>query len=211
MQPMEEAQLKTLAAGMQALDRLVRPDRPDLAPGYFTVVRAGWLRIGVGSAAARKALIRLQGPSADPDDDVLLEAKEVANLGGLACLEESTTPQAPRVVAGAWQIGRLKTDILASGPTLLNPTLTGHAETWLDWWVASWEPSYREVDLADLRAVGELAEIAFDSGVQLGASKVAAVRTQTLSSVAALEARLRRETLVIVEDLLTGWRELAAP
>jgi uncharacterized protein (DUF2252 family) len=210
MQPMVEARLKSLVTGMEALDRLVRLERSDLAPGYFAVIRAGWLRIGVGSAAARKVLIRVQGPTTDPEDDVLLEAKEVANLGGLACLEDSATPQAARVIAGTRQLGRLKHDILAVGPTLLIPSVADRAEHWLDWWVSSWEPSYREVRLSDLRSVEDLSDIVYDSGVQLGAGKLDSVRKQTLSSVGRLESRLRKETSRIVEELLAGWRELAA-
>jgi hypothetical protein len=210
MQPMEEAQLKSVGAGMAALDRLVRSERSDLAPGYFAVVRAGWLRIGVGSAAARKVLVRVQGPTADPEDDVLLEAKEVANLAGLGCLADATTPKAARVIDGTRQLGRLKHDILAIGPTLLIPAVADRAEHWLDWWIFSWEPTYREVRLNDLRSVGDLADIVYDSGVQLAAGKLVSVQKQALSSNLKLESRLRKETSRIVEELLAGWRELAA-
>jgi len=207
MQPMEEAQLKSIVAGIEALERLVRLERSNLAPGYFAVLRAGWLHLGVGSAAARKVLIRLQGPTTNPDDDVLIEAKEVANLEGLACLERPTTLQAARVIDGARQIGRLKHDILAMGPTQSLPAAADHAEYWLDWWVWSWEASYREIRVSDLRSVEDLDDIVYDSGVQLGANKLPAVRKQALSSAVALESRLRKETVNIVEELLAGWRE----
>ena len=154
--------------------------------------------------------MRLQGPTTDPDDDVLIEAKEVANLEGIPCLERSTTSSAARVVAGARQLARLKHDILAIGPTMPEPAGTDRGEHLLDWWVSNWEPSYREVRLSDLRSVDDLSDIAYDSGVQLGANKLAAVRQQTLSSSEALESRLRKETLAIVEDMLAGWRELSA-
>jgi hypothetical protein len=208
MQPMDAARLKAVDAGMEALDRAIRRDRPDLAPDYFAVVTAGWLRIGVGSAAARKVLIRIQGPSMDPGDDELIEAKEVANLHGLACLEDSTVAQGARVIAGTRQLGRLKHSLLAVGPALRIPLAPDRAEHWLEWWVSSWEPSYREVHLADLRSVEDLGDIAFDAGVQLGAGKVVSVRKQALASVATLEQRLRKETSTIVEELLAGWREL---
>ena len=64
MQPMAEASVKAVVAGMDALSRLVHAERPDLPSGYLTVVRAGWLRMGVGGALADKILIRVQGPSA---------------------------------------------------------------------------------------------------------------------------------------------------
>jgi hypothetical protein len=210
MQPMEEERFNSVVTGMEAFEGLIRRERSGLAPGYFAVTRAGWLRIGVGSAAARKVLIRVQGPTTDPADDVLIEAKEVANLGGLACLEDSTTPQAIRVIDGTRQLGRLKHDILAIGPTLLIPTAADSAEHWLNWWVSSWEPSYQEVRLSDLRSVEDLAAIVYDSGVQLGASKLVSVRKQELSSSEELEGRLRKGTLTLVEELLAGWRELAA-
>ena len=209
MQPMEEAQLKSIVSGIEALERLVRLERSDLAPGYFAVIRAGWLRIGIGSAAARKVLIRLQGPTTDPEDDVLVEAKEVANLEGLACLESSAPLQAARVIDGTRQIGRLKHDILAIGPTQSIAAASDRAEHWQHWWVSSWEPSYREVHVSDLRSVEDLADIAYDGGVQLGANKLVSVRKQMLSSAVELEGRLRKETVKIVEELLAGWREMA--
>jgi hypothetical protein len=206
MQPMEEARLKSVIDAMAAFERFVRGERPDFAPGYFAVVRAGWLRIGVGSAGTRKVLIRVQGATADPADDQLIEAKEVANLNGVGCLEPAPM-QAGRVLDGTRQLGRLKHDILAVGPTM-QLAAADRTEHWLDWWVTSWEPSYREIHLSDLRSVGDLADIVFDSGVQLGAGKVATVRPQALSSVVSLDSRLRQETSTIVEELLEGWREL---
>jgi uncharacterized protein (DUF2252 family) len=210
MQPMEEAKLKLLLTAMQALDRLVRRERPDLAPGYFTVIRAGWLHMGIGSSVTRKLLIRVQGPTTSPEDDVLLEAKEATNLNGVSCLEAPSAPPAVRIIDGTRQLARLKHDILAVGPTLLIPAFADRAEHWLDWWVSSWEPSYREIHLSDLRSVQDLGDIVYDSGVQLGAGKLMSVRKQELSSVVRLEGRLRRETSAIVEELLAGWRELGA-
>jgi hypothetical protein len=209
MQPMEDAGLASVAAGMDGLDRLIRPDRPNLAPGYFAVRRAGWLRLGVGSASTRKMLIRVEGPTSDPDDDQLLEAKEVTNLEGVPCIEAPTTPLAVRVVDGTRQLGRLKHDILAVGPTMLMPAAGGRAEEWLDWWVSSWEPSYREIRLSDLRSARDLGDIAFDSGVQMGAGIPDSVRKPAWSSVTSLEARLRTESATMVEELLAGWREVA--
>jgi hypothetical protein len=209
MQPMDEAMSRSVAQGMEDFERFVRPERPELAPGYFAVVRTGWLRTGVGSAATRKALVRVQGATTARADDVLIEVKEVANLGGLSCLEDSATPPASRVINGTRQIGRLKHDILAVGPTKLIPAAADRAQEWVDWWIASWEPTYREVHISDLRSATELSEIAFDSGLQLGANKTIAVRGQALSSVMKYEPRLRKEASAIVEELLAGWKELA--
>jgi hypothetical protein len=208
MQPIADSAMKSVLDGMVAFERLVRSQRPDIAAGYFAVIRAGWLRLGVGSAATRKVLIRVQGPTTDRDDDELIEAKEVANLDGVGCLENPRTPQALRVVDGTRQLGRLKHNILAVGPTMLIPA-ADRVEPWLDWWVSNWEPSYREVRISDLRSVDDLADIAFDAGLQLGAGKVVSVRTQTLSSLRRLEGRLRRVTDTMIAELFAGWRELS--
>ena len=152
--------------------------------------------------------MRVSGPTADPEDDVLLEGKEVVSLEGVRCLETPTTPPAIRVIVGARQLGRLKHDILAVAPTLLLPAAPDRAENWLDWWISSWEPTYREVRLGDFRSAEELAEIAFVSGWQLGVGKVPSVKSLELSSYTTLESRLRKETSLIVDELLAGWREL---
>jgi hypothetical protein len=87
MEPMVDASVHALAAGMDAFSAVLYRERPDLPPGYLAIVHAGWLRTGVGSALDSKILIRVQGPSIDPADDELLEAKELRNLRGLPCLE----------------------------------------------------------------------------------------------------------------------------
>jgi hypothetical protein len=152
----------------------------------------------------------VQGPTTASEDDVLLEAKEAVNLDGLGCIEGLTTPRAVRIIDGTRQLGRLKHEILAVGPTLLIPAAADRGQHWLEWWVSSWEPSYRELRLSDLRSVEDLADIAFDAGVQLGAGELldSAARKAALSSLAQLEGRLRKETSRLVEELLAGWREL---
>ena len=211
MQPMDEATARLVVTAMGNFERFVREERSDFAPRYFAIRRAGWLHIGIGSAATRKVLIRVEGPTGDADDDELLEAKEVANLEGLRCLKGSTTPRALRVVHGAQQLGRLKHNILALGPTMLIPAAADRAEHRLDWLVFNWEPSYREVVLSDLRSVEDLDAIAYDAGMQLGGSESQGVtaRKQALASLTRLEGRLRKATSTIVAELLAGWREFA--
>jgi len=216
MQPMDDAS-KSVVGGMQALERVIRRERSDLSPGYFVVVRAGRLRIGIGSSGLRKVLIRVQGPTTAADDDVLLEVKEAANLDGLGCLENPTTAPAARIIDATRQLGRLRHEILAVGPRQLIPATlipdeVDRREHLLDWWISSWDRTYRELDLRDLRSVEDLSDIAFDSGVQLGAGEPpdSTVRKQVLSWVVKLERRLRAETEAIVGELLAGWQELAA-
>ena len=116
---------------------VVRREHPDLSSPYFAVKRAGSLHVGVGSAVDKKILIRVEGPTFDPDDDVLLEAKEAANLDGVPCLEKPTTSPAVRVIDGTRQLARLKHVVLAVGPTMLIPAAVDRARHWVDWWSSS--------------------------------------------------------------------------
>ncbi len=214
MQPMVEASLAAVVAGMEGFGRYIHRERPDLAPQYLLVSRAGWLRTGVGSAVTPKILMRVQGPTADPADDELIEAKEVADLRGLRCLETSPSPTV-RVIDGTRQLGRLRHNILAAGPELVIPELVVSGRQLPDWWIRSWDPSYREVRLDDLRSVNDLSDIVYDAGVQLGAGSIhedtgpqLPARKQALTSIARLEKRIRMEASRLVEQLLLGQQEL---
>ena len=216
MHPMSDAEMNGVLTGMEMFTRVLRRERPDLPPEFFVVQRAGWLRVGVGSAASRKVLARLRGATDDPADDELLEAKEVANLDGLDCLEGPTARPALRIIDGTKQLGRLKHNILAAGPDITIPEMALRGRQIRDWWIRSWDESYQEVRLSDLRSVSDLSDIAYDSGVQLAAGSleepVAAdrdtLRKRALASTAALEGRLRTEAAALVEDMLRGWEEL---
>ena len=215
MEPMADASIEAVEAGMEVFSRLILRERPDLAPDYFRVMRAGWLRMGIGSAVAKKVLVRVQGPSPDPTDDELLEGKVVGYLGGLSCLDEPESVPTLRVIDGARQLGRMKHNILAAGPELVVPEVVLRAEQLHDWWIRSWDPSYREVHISDLRSVKDLDAIAFDAGLQLGAGSFqeevgeqsGSARERAWTSVANLDRRIRKETLAIVEDLFLGWQE----
>jgi len=216
MEPLTDDESRVLIAAVEIFSRLMHREQPDLAPEYLRVVRAGWLHLGIGSALQRKVLIRLQGPSADPSDDELIEAKELESLGGLTCLEHSPSQPTLRVIAAARYLGRMKHSILAAGPEFVIPEQFIGPQQLRDWWIRSWDPSYREVQLSDLRSVKDLAEIAFDAGLQLGGGELRddagsqpADRKQALASITRLEKRLRTETVTLVDQLFVDWRRFA--
>ena len=216
MAPMPEVSMNGLLASMTVFSRLVRRERPELPEGYFQVIRAGWLQMGIGSAAIRKILMRVRGPSDDPNDDELLEAKAVRALKGLGCLEVPKSRPAFRVIVGSQQVGRLRHNILVAGPEEDIPEMTIQGEHLRNWWVRSWEPSYREITLDDLRSVDDLADVVYDSAVQLGSGSVhgaddANLRSQSLTAIASLQPRLRKEATVLVEEMMRGWRQLGQP
>ena len=213
MVPMPEASMNGLLASMTVFSRLVRRERPELPEGYFQVIRAGWLQMGIGSAAIRKVLMRVRGPSDDPEDDELLEAKALRALKGLGCLEVPKSRPAFRVIVGSQQVGRLRHNILVAGPEEDIPDMAIAGEHLRNWWVRSWEPSYREITLDDLRSVEDLSDLIYDSGVQLGSGSVhegddGSLRSQSLSAIAALQPRLRTEAKALVEEMMRGWDQL---
>jgi len=213
MAPMPEVSMSGLLASMVVFSRLVHRERPELSDGYFQVIRAGWLQMGIGSAVIRKILMRVRGPSDDAGDDELLEAKALRALKGLDCLEVPKSRPAFRVIRGAQQLGRLRHNILVAGPEEDIPEMTIQGEHLRNWWVRSWEPSYREITLDDLRSVDDLSDIVFDSAVQLGSGSIhgaddPALRTESLATLTALEPRLRTEAVSLVDDMMRGWQQL---
>ena len=218
MRPMANGPMKAVVGGMEAIAPLVYAERPDLPPTYFTVVAAGWLHMGIGSATAPKILVRVHGASPAPDDDELVEAKQVQSLEGLRCLQAPQTSQvAHRVILGALQLGRLRHNILVAGPPLVIPEVAAEGQELRNWWVRSWDPSYRELRIDDLRSPRDLAEIAYDVGVQLGAGSLKELsglqrdveRQRALASLTRLERRIRNKTSGLVRQLQAGWIEFA--
>jgi Uncharacterized protein conserved in bacteria (DUF2252) len=209
MEPLPAAARANAVAGLGLFARRAYKERPDLSPGYFAIQRLGWLRFGVGSAATNKILIRVAGPSSDPDDDVLLEAKEPSHLDGLGCLQLPASTEALRVIAGSKQLGRIRHDILGVVPE--------YERKWgvRKWWIKSWEPSYREVQIGDLDSVADLSALVYDSALQLGSGRVrdpspekaASVRKAELAAVGRLEGRLRQSVKELLGDMVAGWQE----
>ena len=212
MKPMTDVQLKATIASMDVFSRLLQLDYPDLPDGFFRVVRAGALQLGIGSAAATKVLIRLEGPSDDPADDVVLEAKAVRPRDA-ACLEQpSSTSEGYRIVQGSRLVGRLKHAILVAGPKLTPGEETIQGQHLSDWWIRSWDPTYHEVNLDDLQSAADLGDIAYDAGVQLGAGAAdagdEALRRRLAASIEQGEPQLRRGAEQLVGELLRGWRRI---
>jgi Uncharacterized protein conserved in bacteria (DUF2252) len=216
MEPLSETATKGVRSAMVVFAQIVQQQRPDLPDAYFRIVRAGWLHMGIGSANAKKVLIRVDGASAGPEDDVVLEAKAIRALADVRCLEVPRARPTFRVITGNQQLGRLKHDILVAGPEVPIPELTGEGPNLGDWWIRSWEPSYREVGLDDFGSVEELSAIVYDSGSQLGAGSIhlpgavvdAALQQHSLAALGTVDARVRREAVNLVEQMLRGWDQL---
>jgi hypothetical protein len=216
MQPLTDAQMKAVVAALEAFAQAIVRERSELAPEYFRVERAGWLQSGIGSGVSPKIMVRVQGPSNDPADDELLELKKIDDLRHLDCLTIPTLQPTLRIIDGHKQLGRLTHGIMAAAPELEIPEVMARGQQLRDWWIRSLDPSYRQMRLVDLHSAGDLAALAYDSGVQLGAGRLqdqtlslgAYDRRRMLIAAARLEKLYRREASNLVDDVLGGWRDL---
>ncbi len=138
MEPIPPEELPSVEASIARIDGLVRRVKPGLPDGYLRLKKVGWARLGIGSGLARKALARVEGPGPSPDDDVILEAKQLSDLRGVSCLSVAAAVDSFRVVTGARQLGRIEHIILAIVP---KAPLGGRDLA--DWWVRSWDSDVR--------------------------------------------------------------------
>jgi hypothetical protein len=211
MQPLEPERLAAAERSFELIGDLVRTVRPELSSGYFYPKKIGRLRIGVGSALARKVLARIEGPTASTADDLVLEGKELGRLEATPCLQVPLEGEVFRVIAAAQQIGRIRHEIL-----LVVPRREDQGPELRDWWVRSWDETYREVTVADLASADELAELTHDAGAQLGAANLRGsipilekqLRAAELAAVHRVAPRIRETARNLTDALLAGWAEL---
>jgi hypothetical protein len=131
-------------------------DAARLPASFFHVKKVGALRIGIGSAADEKYLFRTEGPSAAPEDDVILEVKEARTLPTLDCIRSEPGPT--RILVSQ---ARLAYEPFRYAGTL---NLEGRY-----FWFFAWSDNYVELDIRrSLASAVELGELAYDVGVQLG-------------------------------------------
>lgn len=207
---MKPVSRSTTRATHQALDLLaeqMKGGEIGLPARYFRIKRVGRLDMGIGSRSIPKLLIRVEGDTVVADDDLILEAKEPANLTGVECLAPSRQSAAVRVIKAAEQIGRLRHEVLSLVPSLIADSTEDH-----HWWIHDWTPSYAEVNIHDLRSVTELSELAADAGFQLGRASLplegnAALerRRQERRAISAVENRVKRVAVSLTDDLLRAW------
>ncbi len=153
-----------------------------LPPAFFTIKKVGTHPLGIGSALDRKYLVRVEGPTDDPLDDVILEAKEVRDLSGISCIGHTHNLDPFRVLVGQARIAYRPYPYL------------GYAEFDGDtFWIHGWADNYHEMDLDELESPEVLKTIAYDVGLQLGRGHVNQI-------AAPLDAQLRRAQKSFIED-----------
>ena len=199
-----EASLRAALAGF-ADDMVQR--HPEVRSGYFDPVSLGYFGLGVGSALDTKFLVRVRGPSDDPFDDDVIEIKQVRDLSGIDCIQ--TKQDDPlRILLSQARI--------AYEPfRWLHYVRIGESNFWTHGWVRN----YAEMDVDEtFAAPGELAEIAYDAGVQLGLghpNQAAApfdeiLREQTLEQLDNHPGEIERLSRELADEVYVAWERFAA-
>jgi hypothetical protein len=176
-------------AGLKRYVEVMLEQNPELTPAFFEMKRYGRLRAGVGSALDQRFLIRFEGPTPAPNDDVVLEAKELRDLSSVPCVQASLLGGRFRTIVGRARFGGDDDPFLAVIPR-------GPEEAPDDppFWVQSWRPDYRELDAAhDLTSADELDQVAYQVGLQLGRGHIRQFATP-------FDAQLRRAVRDMLRD-----------
>lgn len=193
--PVPTAEADGLAAALtDYVDLMI--EHHELEPGYFEITDLGYLRLGIGSALDRKYLVRVRGPTADPQDDIVLELKQVRDLGDIECISVGRGTEPLRILIGQSRIAYQPYSLL------------GYVRfDGFTFWVHAWVDNYAEASvLESFQSAAELAEVAYDVGVQLG-------RGHPNEVGADLDLQVRRELLRLLdrdeEQIEAVSRELA--
>lgn len=174
----------------------VEPKNPQLPARFFDLKTSGGLRVGIGSARQSKYLLRVEGPSRDAADDLILEEKQMKHASVIPCARGDASDPA-RVIAADAKFSRSPRRLL------------GHARVDGElFYVHVWRVHYTEIRHEDLRDDGELEELAYDFGLQLG-------RGHPLQPFGSVQGRAERRALdklvdEIEDELRVDSRELAA-
>lgn len=206
VEPLEPDKLRELEAALQPyVDRMVALDENDArTPEYFEVQMAGLLKLGIGSALDEKYVVQVRGPTDRPDDDVVLELKEVRDLRGVTCIEGTEKIDPFRILVGQSRI--------AYAPYRYLGYIRHDGRTF---WIHSWVVNYREMDLSSmLTSKQHLEEVLYDVGIQLGRGhpyQIAApldeeLRRELRRFVSREHDRLHVEIHALTEEIMAGWK-----
>lgn len=174
---------------------LMESEHPDLGAEFFEVVQSGQFKLGVGSALDEKYLIRVQGPSAAPDDDIILEYKEVRDLSGIDCIDGAEGGGAFRILISQTRIGQMPHRFLAQVPRE-----RGDPPGAQMYWVHEWAANYKELTVDSVTTAEDLAAIGRNVGIQLGKGHPRAIASP-------LDSQLRRAQRQLVDELGDDLRE----
>lgn len=162
--------------------------RHELPAHFFDIKRFGAISLGFGSALDQKYLLRVEGKTKDPEDDVILEAKEVRDLSGIRCISDGPGGGALRILVSKARLTERPQPFLAEIPKDEASPLDEQTL-----WIHAWFDNYEELNIMEtLASPEELRVIAYDVGAQLG-------RGHTLHIAAPFDEQLRQNQRRVVE------------
>jgi hypothetical protein len=190
------------ADGVSRFAELVSFGR-EMGPGFFTVKRLGALQMGIGSALDEKYLVIFEGRTAAPEDDLVVEAKQIRDLPGNPCVRKDVG--ASRVLDGQ--------RLIAYEP-FAYAAVVPHGGKFF--WMHDWTDDYQEASISTLiESARELREIAYDVGVQMGrahpkrpdGSVDKERRKEAARSLRSIEARVRAAIREMAGRTEQAWEE----
>jgi hypothetical protein len=131
---------------------------PEWPKSMLDVVSIGSLSMGLGSALEKKALFRVAGPTAAPQDDLLIEAREGTEVETGSCVLRASYGGS-LILMFMSILGRRMPEVHGFVPL---PGSSRRA------WVQSWELGYEELAARDIESQAELEQVAVDAARQLG-------------------------------------------
>jgi hypothetical protein len=155
--PSREARLQAAWHEFQRMQREIRPERQD---AFYTIVRAGALHLGVGSALETKVLMRIRGATDDPNDDLVIEMRRAPPPTGGECAWRPPHGGSLQPLLFMSILGQRMPDTFGVVTLSDDPRAP-------EFWAQSWEQGYHELAVADLQSERELVELAEDAAKQL--------------------------------------------
>lgn len=210
MTPLSAEDAASFEAGHARYVALMGELHPELPAHFFSLKKFGRLHTGIGSALSQKYLMRVEGETLEPDDDVVLEAKELRDLGGIGCITASVGGGAFRILLGQTRVGGQSMRFLAQVPRDPARPLDDTPV-----WVQAWLDNYHELNLHEPQfSQQDLVGVSRDVGVQLGRGHVMKIadplgdqlRAAQLRMLRELEPRIRQSIDDMTALTLRSWR-----
>jgi hypothetical protein len=185
--------------------RQMREKDPRIPASCLTIKVGGKIEMGIGSGMAEKFLVRIEGPTSAPDDDLVMEAKAL-QPGELGKCMRGVDLDALRVLNGQAQISNAPQRFLAAVTIKGKPF---YSHTWL--------VHYTEISVKDIQSAQELLELAEDVGLQLGrghakvsdASRIPEQRRALRISIDALASGLADAAVDLAARVTRAWKTYA--
>lgn len=200
----EDAQYRRIWTRLVTLLTATQPNRP---ASQYEISRLGRIDIGVGSALEKKVLARTRGPSDDPVDDVILEARLTTRPTGTECVWRPPHGGSLHVMLLTAVLGRRLPEIYGFLPQE-DPTAP-------ELWVQSWDSGYHELSIDDLETQADLDELAADTARQLAGHFWNTfpeplrqyLRVGQLDAFDMVAARARLLARELADETVAGWEK----